>query len=255
MAPQVDKLSPYTASFYEEQRGGSYSSAEVIVPLLLSLAQIRSVVDVGCGVATWLRVLMEHGVSDVMGIDGGYVDRGAVQIPADQFRAMDIREPLNVGRSFDVALSLEVAEHLPHNCAEGFVESLTRLAPVVLFSAAIPFQGGTDHVNEQWPEFWADIFQRNGYVPFDCIRPRVWNDARVEWWYAQNTLVYANDEGLRRNPKLAPYELGAGRQLAVVHPRKYLSIADPSPLGFREALSLTAGAASRALRKRFKFAT
>jgi SAM-dependent methyltransferase len=256
MAPQVETLAPYNTSFYDQQRGGSYDSAEVVIPHLLSLIRVRSAVDIGCGVATWLRALTEHGVSDVIGVDGDYVDRSAVQIPNDRFLALDICRPLNLDRRFDLALSLEVAEHLPLDCAEGFIESLTRLAPVILFSAAIPFQGGTNHVNEQWPEYWANIFDKHGYVPLDCIRRHVWNDTRVEWWYAQNVLVYANEEGLSMNPNLACCkEMRAERQLSLVHPRKYLLVADAPPPGLRQSIALTAAAANRALVKRLKRAT
>jgi SAM-dependent methyltransferase len=256
MAREFHTYSPYTANFYDQQKRGSYSSAEVVIPRLLSLARIQSAVDIGCGVATWLKVLIAHGVSDVMGIDGDYVDRGEVQIPVEQFLALDICQPLNLGRRFDLALSLEVAEHLSSDSAENFVECLTSLAPVILFSAAIPSQGGTSHVNEQWPEYWASIFRKHGYVPLDCIRRYVWNDTRVEWWYAQNILVYANEEGLHKNPGLAGYHhVGTEQQLSVVHPRQYLLAANRPQPGFRQALSLTAGAARNAFLKRITIVT
>ena len=256
MPLEVDMSSPYTSTFYHQQRCGSYSSAEVVIPRLLSLAQVHSAIDVGCGLATWLSVLRAHGISDIVGVDGDYVDRSAIQVPTDNYLALDIRQPLKLGRRFDLALSLEVAEHLPANCADGFVESLTRLAPVILFSAAIPFQGGTSHINEQWPEYWASIFEKHAYVPLDCIRRYIWNDARVEWWYAQNILVYANEEGLYKNPGLARHrQEKAAQQLSLVHPRKYLSAANPPHPGFRQALSLTATAARLAFIKRLNIAT
>ena len=92
---------------------------------------------------------------------------------------------------WEMILSLEVGEHLPKECAETFVYSLTQLAPVILFSAAIPFQGGTQHVNEQWQDYWVKHFQNKGYVAIDCIRNRVWGNERVEVWYAQNILIFA----------------------------------------------------------------
>jgi SAM-dependent methyltransferase len=242
---KVDAPPPYTASFYDRQREGSFTSAQAVIPRLLSLVRIQSAVDVGCGVGTWLKALMTHGVSDVLGIDGDYVDRRTIQVPAECFLALDIQQPLALGRQFDLALSLEVAEHLPAESAISFIDSLTSLAPVVLFSAAIPFQGGTSHVNEQWPEYWAGIFRKRGYVPIDCVRRHIWHDPRVEWWYAQNILVYASEEGLRRNPRLA--ECGdAGMSLSIVHPRKYLLASEPPCPGLRRALSLTATAAKDA---------
>ncbi len=147
-------------------------------------------IDVGCGQGTWLSVFAEYGATDVNGIDGDYVDRDRLEIPADRFHGQDLSRPLAVERTFDLAVSLEVAEHLPEVACDGFVESLTRLAPVVLFSAAAPYQGGQNHVNEQWPEYWAERFARHGYLPVDCLRRRVWANPDVEWWYAQNALLF-----------------------------------------------------------------
>jgi hypothetical protein len=250
----ADSISPYGIEFFELRQRGSLSSAEATTPLLMSLVGIQSAVDVGCGLGTWLKVLMAHGVPDVLGIDGDYVDRGALEIPSDRFLPLDLRQPFVLSRRFDVALSLEVAEHLPAECAEGFVGSLTRLAPVILFSAAIPFQGGTHHVNEQWPEYWADLFRSRGYFPIDCIRSHIWNDPSVDWWYAQNILVYSNDEGIKRNVALAMYRGASPARLSLVHPKQYLAVADADPrlLGLRRCLSLTALNAKYAVLRRLK---
>src|SRR6267142_2976236 len=147
----------YTKQFYEEHRDGAKRSAEVIAPLVLELLHPRSIVDIGCGDGNWLAVFCKLGVQDVLGIDGDYVERNLLQIPQNSFRSIDLSQPFNLGRTFDLAISLEGAEHLPAACAESFVKSLTRLAPFVLFSAAIPSQGGENHLNEQWPDVWASL--------------------------------------------------------------------------------------------------
>src|SRR5438552_2146277 len=157
----------YTKNFYEEMRNGSVRSAEVVVPLVLQLVPVRSVSDVGCGDGSWLSVFRRHGVDDIIGIDGDYVEAELLQIPQDRFRAVDLAKPFSLGRVFDLAVCLEVAEHLPPDCASGFVKSLARLAPVVLFSAAIPKQGGNHHTNEQWPDYWAKLFGEHGFLPVD----------------------------------------------------------------------------------------
>lgn len=199
----------YGERFFSSHRAGSESSARRMAPMILEMAAARRVIDVGCGIGTWLRAFMDLGVSDVRGVDGPWVKPEQLLIPRERFISADLTRELAVGaeQTFDLAVSLEVAEHLPEASAGTFVASLTRLAPVVVFSAAAPMQGGTGHVNEQWPAYWAERFASHGYSAIDCLRRRVWNDPDVEWWYAQNTIVYASEAGLAKNPALRAAEV------------------------------------------------
>src|SRR5438046_10610902 len=99
----------------------------------MKLTQPTSVVDLGCGIGTWLAVFAEHNVGDYVGIDGDYVDRSQLLIPPERFLSGDLSEPVELNRRFDLAVSLEVAEHLPAASARVLVASLTGLPPVVLF--------------------------------------------------------------------------------------------------------------------------
>src|SRR5262249_52990475 len=108
--------------------------------------------------------------------------------------------------------------------ARSFVQSLVNLAPVVAFSAAIPFQGGTDHLNERWQTYWADLFREFGYAPVDCIRPRVWDNPEVETCYAQNMLVFLSRSEMERRGETLRRLAQLPAPFAVVHPRKYLQL-------------------------------
>ena len=205
--------------FYEWMKVGSRRSATAIVPFLVDLLEPHSVVDFGCGTGSWLKVFQEHGIDDVLGLDGGEIDAALLEIEPGQFRRTDLRDSLRLERSFDLALCLEVAHYLPPESAEGLVASLTALAPAVLFSSAIPGQGG-EGVNPQWPSYWAERFEAHAYVCVDCVRPRIWDQRGVEVWYAQNTLLFAERSLLERRQRLAEeFERGRGRPLSVVHPR------------------------------------
>ena len=116
--------------------------------------------------------------------------RQALRIPVGKYCFCDLKQSLPISKTFDLAISLEVAEHLPERCAESFLKELARLSDCVLFSAAIPCQGGTHHVNEQWQQYWVDHFARLGFDCFDCIRPLVWDDERVRVEYRQNVLLF-----------------------------------------------------------------
>ena len=220
-------LTSYTRAFYETIQGGSRRSAEEMVPLLLELVKPRSVVDVGCGDGTWLSVVAAHGIADVLGIDGAYVDRSRLAIDRARFVEKDLALPFTIDRTFDLALSLEVGEHLPESAADGFVGSIARLAPVAVFSAAVPHQTGNHHVNERWPEYWAEAFARHGFAAADAIRPRLWDRSGVEWWYAQNTIVYAREGALSKLPELASAAAATDpRHLTRIHPRNYARIGE-----------------------------
>jgi SAM-dependent methyltransferase len=209
----------YTKEWFEAQQIWSRRSAEVVLPFLLELVRLESAVDVGCGTGSWLAVLRELGVRDILGVDSDLVGVDALEIPADRFLVADLADPLDLDRSFDIAISLEVAEHLPESNAETLVESLTKLASLILFSAAIPYQGGTGHMNEQWQDYWESMFRQRGFLAVDALRPLIWDHADVKYWYAQNMLLYVREEALSNYPALAERP---GLPARVVHPRLYL---------------------------------
>ena len=115
---------------------------------VMRLIAPRSVIDLGCGDGEWLAEFQKHGVADFLGVESEEMDRSALMIPQPLFRPHDLRTPFFLDRTFDLAMSLEVAEHLPPHRAEDFVAELTALAPVVLFSVAIPNEGGIQGLGE-----------------------------------------------------------------------------------------------------------
>ncbi len=160
----------YGGAFFDSQKDTSFISASIVSPRVLSLCNPKSVADFGCGVGTWVRALLDIGVSDVTGIDGNYVRDDLLVIPSERFVRADIGQPVDLNRKFDLAISMEVAEHLPREKASVFIDTLTKHSGIVLFSAAVPGQGGTYHVNEQWPEYWNELFSARGYRCVDCLR-------------------------------------------------------------------------------------
>jgi hypothetical protein len=214
---------PYDQSFFDDLQAGSEASASVIVPEILGLTGARSVIDVGCGEGMWLSVFEQQGISDFLGLDGSYVDGSRLRIAVEKFRPTDLSasmDPDSVRRRFDLVLSLEVGEHLPSSTAQGFVRFLTSLGDCVMFSAAVPGQGGTDHVNEQWPQYWAELFEACGFQSVDCVRRRIWNNPKVAWWYAQNIVLYVKKDALASmSPQLqSEAATSGGPPMAMVHP-------------------------------------
>lgn len=206
---------PYSQKFYDQQRAGSSSSASQIVPWLHDIFKPKSVIDIGCGVGTWAAEFIKLKVPTVLGIDGEYAKNSNLVIPEDQFQAVDLADEARTslgGKTFNMSICLEVAEHLPTSRAESFVQFVTSLAPVAVFGSAIPGQGGTNHVNEQWQSFWAKLFDKHGFYAVDIVRPQFWM-ARVSFWYVQNTIVY-----VKKGHDVQLPATTAGQMLDCVHP-------------------------------------
>ena len=229
----------YDRSFYEQQAARSLQSARIVLGKLFTRVQPKRVVDVGCGVGPWVKAALELGATHALGVDGAYVDQSMLMIPAARFRGADIETEAvttvladELAERFDLAISLETAEHLSFRRAESFVAELTALSDLVLFGAAVPFQSGTHHINEQWPEFWAILFRAQGYECWDWLRGEIWADRDVDWWYAQNTLVFAKSGGAAAACLPVAAKV-AGRGLGLVHPENFLSNLLGTPRTYR----------------------
>jgi SAM-dependent methyltransferase len=199
----VDRTDPYAYRqlFFDYIESGARRSARTIIPHLTRGLFCRSVLDVGCGAGAWLAEYRDAGVEDVTGVDGDYVDRRRLLVPPDRFRAVDVSRPFDLGRRFDLVQSLEVAEHLPQASSRDFVGNLAAHGDRVLFSAAVPGQGGENHTNERPLDFWRGLFAERGFVPFDYVRPLVAGAPDVEPWYAYNTLLYVRQTSIDALPE------------------------------------------------------
>jgi SAM-dependent methyltransferase len=209
----------YDSDYFQLVEQQSERSAQAVVPILLELVRPTSVIDVGCGTGTWLERFHADGIEEIFGIDGEWIDRSKLRIPAERFEVADLAQPPAGSRRFDLVVSLEVAEHLPAESADAFVDLLAGLGPVVAFSAAIPGQGGSGHVNEQWPRYWQQRFAARGFVPFDVVRARIWTDGRVAWWFRQNLVLYVDRERAGDYPELP--ERPDEEVLPLVHPELF----------------------------------
>jgi SAM-dependent methyltransferase len=197
-----------------------YNGAKIVLEkTLMMLPKIDSAVDFGCGVGTWLAVLQEFGVKEIKGYDGPWVNKEMLMIPKECFTEIDLTNKVVADKKYDLAISVEVAEHLPPDSAELFIESIVKTSDIVLFSAAIPFQGGSNHINEQWPDYWNKIFNKHGYIAMDLLRGQIWNETEVAWWYRQNIMLFVKQE--KTNVITTPPPPSV--PLSLVHPELYLS--------------------------------
>ena len=245
-------MTDYPKNFYDALEDTAAPSARRVVPLVRALTAVESVVDVGCGTGAWLNAFADEGAGEVLGLDGDWVGEDQLLIEPSNFIRCDLSKKLPVERVFDLAISLEVAEHLHEEFAFGFIGELTRLAPVVLFSAANPGQGGINHFNEQPPGYWAELFAKHGFVVIDTIRWQVWNDPLVTWWYKQNIVLYAGKAALEANPKLADARkaMPPDAPLHIVHPERYGLVLEEARPGLGGWLKMGRRAIIRSLSRR-----
>ncbi len=192
----------YQPEFFDYVNPGALAAASVVVPILREHLDIQSLLDLGCGQGAWLKVWEEHGVQDVVGIDGPYVDQNALLIERTRFREGNLASRIRLDRRFDLVQCLEVAEHLPPGASASLVGNLVAHGSVLLFSAATPGQGGEHHINERPPGFWRDLFLAHGYVLLDFLRPRLAGRREVEPWYRYNTFLFVERNHLPGLPSL-----------------------------------------------------
>ena len=245
-------MSTYSRQFYANRYENTiYSATTILANLLERIPPVHSAIDIGCGVGTWLAVLREKGVEDIQGVDGSWVDQDLLVIPRTCFKQADLsKSAIELPGRYDLAICLEVAEHLPSNRAEQFVSFLTTLSDHVLFSAAIPLQGGVGHLNEQWQHYWAELFADRRFAVSDCIRPAIWNDDKIPFWYKQNILLFSKQkegDGVHLDSSSID---ASSMPLDLVHPDLYLRLKVPTQISVRSSLRMLRQSLTRYIAKK-----
>ena len=198
----------YDERFFAVQVVTSLRSARAVAQIACQLFGPKRVVDVGCGQGAWLAAFAELGVNEIRGVDGDYVNRDKLLFDRAKFIAVDLTRAFKIPGHYDLAICVEVAEHLPGNSSRSLVHALTQASSLVLFSAGVPGQGGSGHINEQWPSYWRSLFAAEGFGMFDPIRPRIRENDAICWWYRQNLVVFASEDAISRYSGLGERVIG-----------------------------------------------
>jgi SAM-dependent methyltransferase len=194
----------YNNDFFLFHKENSFQAAKLIVPIILDTFVINSVVDVGCGNGSWLRVFLDHGINNICGYDISDLEQEAYLVNKkfiktnNNFTSIDF----SIKGKYDLLICLEVVEHLPRKISKNFIKKISNVSPLILFSAAIPGQKGTGHVNEQVPSYWRRLFNDNDFVEIDFLKPLLWKNAKIAWWYRQNITMYISKPYLDSSVKL-----------------------------------------------------
>lgn len=165
-------------------------SPTLIIQEILEHFSPQSVIDVGCWLWTFVKVLQDKWI-DAYGVDGARVEQDKLFIDQEYFIERDLEKYQTFEQRYDLALSLEVAEHLSDKSAKDFVKTLTSSSDYIVFSAALPNQWWQNHLNEQKPEYREKIFNDEGYIFYDVFRHVFWNNPDIFWRYKQNMFLVA----------------------------------------------------------------
>ena len=213
----VDSKLIYDEDFYKARHAETNYSAQRIVEIVRNhIPGISSAIDLGCGVGTFLLAWKSAGAIKIKGVEGSWLNKANLLIPHDDFEYVDLEQAFLHNDQYDIVICLEVAEHLSAQSGENLIKTICTLSDLVLFSAAIPFQGGIGHLNEAWPSYWAHLFSKYGFFPYDVIRQEIWSDERIPFWYRQNIMLYTSRDDILS-------KFSRNHSLDIVHPELYLS--------------------------------
>jgi hypothetical protein len=226
----AERRNAYRHACYIEPSETIKLGAERVLMRVRQWSEFRSVVDFGCSVGIWLDVARRLGATKTLGIEGHWISRADLVNQQIDLLTIDLESRVVLNEMYDLAISLEVAEHLSVARAQSFVEDICKSSKFVLFAAAVPFQDGDLHVNEQFASYWARLFRQHGYRYIDAIRPTIWDDDNIPFWYRQNIILYVHESEYTRISAAvatASEETQEGC-LDLVHPCLYLKKAEES---------------------------
>ncbi len=191
---RIHNQSIYTRAYYESDvENAAAVSAPVIVESVVNAFQPKHVIDVGCGSGAILETFARHGVS-VFGLEYSEAGCNFCRERGVAVKQFDVRfDDLGDFTRPDVVFCTEVAEHIAEPYSQRLVDLLTSIADRVIFTAATPGQGGTDHINEQPRDYWIAKFRDRKY----CYRSELtelwseeWRQSGVAYWYWANVFVF-----------------------------------------------------------------
>lgn len=183
----------FDAFFYDRWSEDAEKSSLIMLNLLKNYSNFESVVDVGAGTGAWLKSAYRLGATQLLGIEGVWV-KNLPRYRYAEYLFADLNSGINLTKKYDLAICVEVAEHLNHDRGKSLVDDICKLSKIVIFGAALPRQLGDGHINCRNQEYWITLFKFNGFKCYDLFRTKLWHNGEVLSWYRQNTFLYVSEE-------------------------------------------------------------
>lgn len=217
------KTPDYSKDFYKGVSDRSIIVAPIVIRALRDLVPYRSVKDIGCGSGIWLREAIRNDVEFAMGLDlqvaidtvvEDLAEHPGVQLSASDFEKEEYALPYT-----NLSICLEVLEHLTPGAADRLARQIGETSDAILFSAAQPGQGGTNHINEKPHEYWLSLFDSLGFDTFDFLRPKIQKIPDAPRYYVLNLFLLAR-RGTETNERIST-------ESAPVNPESVIDLRSP----------------------------
>lgn len=192
----VDIDSIYASEYYASMdRETAIQDANQLADTIIDIYSPDNVIEFGCGTGRLLYRYTERGIT-VYGIDASSSALEQSKLPDECLQQHDLTQPFSTEEKYDIALAIEILEHLPQKAADTVVDSISNAAKTVLVSAATPGQGGTHHVNEQPHAYWIEKFETRGMTYQPSTTEKIRSQLKLDdlMWISDNLIVFKKDE-------------------------------------------------------------
>ena len=178
----------YDASYYQNHTKYYERGIANFEKFVRENVDFQSLCELGCGTGAFSAPFVND--KDVLGIDFS-VGATEVHYLGKNFLSGDLSKPLNLGKEFDLVLSLEVWEHLMPQVEEQYLENIFALKPkTLILSCAIPGQVGRHHYLPHTHVEANAICAQFGYTPDEELTSKFRKIKSLAKFYRANTFVY-----------------------------------------------------------------
>ena len=189
-------MSGYSTDFYQSVTSRAVIASEVALGTILKNFVAQSVIDIGAGDGVWTSTALSIGNPTRLTV---------VDLPGSTFKLLQKvdksikkitlnfeNDMLKNGEPYDLGICVEVIEHISTGRALLLLDWISVNCCTVMFSGAIPGQGGTHHINEQNQSYWLNVMMARGFIPIDNIRPQLYRNGKIPQYYRNNIFFFIN---------------------------------------------------------------
>ncbi|MGB5136644.1 MAG: glycosyltransferase [Prochlorococcaceae cyanobacterium] len=166
--------------------------------------EIRSVLDIGCGIGTNLQWFDEYGL-EVLGVEGHPRAVTGSLLPGAVVQHDFCTGPWAPDHTIDLCLCTKFAEHVEARFEDNWMAAVEKCR-FLLLAAAPPGQGGYHHVNEQPDAYWIQRLESRGLLHQPDVSARLQKTCtRKPATWGRNTLLFFHNRRLRQAPDVVAF--------------------------------------------------